>query len=647
MVPTLVFTDNGSTVLVTGSSIAPSVVMDKLEYQLVRLPSNYIQLVPTVAGATDIGKFGWGNVISPATANIDALYAALESIFTITPVDYATSALQTAGNATLVSILAEVIRELVSAEVTAATDAIVSKSILYGRNDAGYYTSIPATTEGHLEVAIHSPLLPFGSVHAEKLTPIFQSDAVYGINSQQELTTVSGSGAATVTDGMFTVSTGVTIYSQGVITSRKRARYRAGQGLVLRVTGKFSTPVADSYQVIGFGHGEDGIFFGYKNLEFGILYSHHGVRECRTLTITTASTTAENVTVTLNGVANLVAVTNSANIQRTVWELSLGTYVGWDAYPAGATVVFVKKSVGANAGAFTLTASTAVGTFALTKAGVASTDEFVAQTAWNGDRMLFGTDPTNSPSGVTLNPLSGQIAQFGLQYLGFGSFAVQLEYCPADGNNAVFSTVHTFRNPNSKTMPTFGNPSFPFTMAAYSAGSTTNLTVQAGSFGAFVEGSKMLHGPRFSYENSITTTTAAAYQCLFTVMNTRQYGGRANQVVINIISITGAVKHTQPVTIYLIKNGTLLGNPNFQPRSSNSSSLYDTAATTVTFAAGDQLIWVGQLGETGSFDHHFGNGDMNAEEVTLQPGEWITVAAKASTGTPAYTLASLNTREDQ
>jgi hypothetical protein len=194
-----------------------------------------------------------------------------------------------------------------SVDITSSTPATPTKSVIFAKQDSGVYTEIPSTAEGHLEVAIHSPLLPFGSIHAEKLTPVFQSDAVYGINAQQELTTTSLSGTATVVDGMFTVTTGVTIYAQGVINSRKRARYRAGQGLVLRVAGKFSTPVADSYQVIGFGHGEDGIFFGYKNLEFGILYSHHGVRECRTLTITTASTTNANATVTLNGVANLVA----------------------------------------------------------------------------------------------------------------------------------------------------------------------------------------------------------------------------------------------------------------------------------------------------------------------------------------------------
>ena len=38
---------------------------------------------------------------------------------------------------------------------------------------------------------------------------------------------------------------------------------------------------------------------------------------------------------------------------------------------------------------------------------------------------------------------------------------------------------------------------------------------------------------------------------------------------------------------------------------------------------------------------------MTMEEVTLQPGEWVTLCAKATTGTPSYVTGSINTREDQ
>ena len=40
-------------------------------------------------------------------------------------------------------------------------------------------------------------------------------------------------------------------------------------------------------------------------------------------------------------------------------------------------------------------------------------------------------------------------------------------------------------------------------------------------------------------------------------------------------------------------------------------------------------------------------GEYNAEEFTLQPGEWITLAAKSLAGTPSYVTGTINTREDQ
>jgi hypothetical protein len=128
-------------------------------------------------------------------------------------------------------------------------------------------------------------------------------------------------------------------------------------------------------------------------------------------------------------------------------------------------------------------------------------------------------------------------------------------------------------------------------------------------------------------------------------MNARYYAGRSNQAIINLLSASGALKHTSPCVFYLIKNGTLAGNPNFAQLASTSCSLWDTAATTVSYSSGDQLLWTGHLGDTGEIDHHFNGG--SAEDLTLQPGEWVTLAAKAVTGTPSYVTGSINTREDQ
>ena len=80
---------------------------------------------------------------------------------------------------------------------------------------------------------------------------------------------------------------------------------------------------------------------------------------------------------------------------------------------------------------------------------------------------------------------------------------------------------------------------------------------------------------------------------------------------------------------------------------STSSTVWDTAATAVSYSNNNQLIWTGHLGETGEIDHHFSSGDFNAEEITLQPGEWVTLAVKSVANNIAYATGALNTREDQ
>jgi len=537
-------------------------------------------------------------------------------------------------------------------EKTLISNVILKTTSLIGKTNIGDYKNIPVTNEGHLEVAIHDPLNPFGSVHVENLTPVFQTDAVYGINSGQVQTPVtSGSGTTTGDNNLFTVSSGTTIYSQAVLLGRKRLRYRAGQGIVGRFAGFFTIPVANSYQIAGFGTASDGVYFGHgdtndlTNTEFGILYVRGGVREVKTLTVSTGATSANNCTITLNGTVFTVPLTAASNIQRTVYEISTYTgYTGWDVYPASSTtVVFVRKSAGTTAGTQSFGAGTtgAAATIAVTKVGVASTDTFISQSDWNGDKL----DGTGA-SGASADWTKGNVFQIGIQYLGFGTLTFKVETASSN-NNPTWVTVHTVRIPNTLTHTSFTNPSFPFTMAAYSAGSTTDLSVKVGSFAGFIEGAKMLQGNRFSYFNQLTTVGATNLQALMTVMNTRYYSGKANQTVINLISVSGAIKHTSPVIYYLIKGGTLAGNPSFTALSTNSASVYDTAATTVTYTTGDQLLWTGHLGDTGEIDHHFGNGSYNAEELTLQPGEWITLAAKATTGTPSYVTGSINTREDQ
>lgn len=532
--------------------------------------------------------------------------------------------------------------------------AEIQEVLIGGVKDNNSASPVSLTPEGHLEVAIHAPTNPFGSVHVEELTPVFQTDAVYGLNTQQVVATTglsfgtgANSGAVTGANNLFKCETGTTQYSFATLQSRRRLRYRPGQGIVSRFAGFFSTPAANSIIVGGAGTGESGYFFGYNGTQFGILHSTGGVREIQTLTVTTASTATNNYVVTLPDTSTVsITATNNSSTVKTAYEISQGVFPGWKATAIGSTVVFLANSVGDKSGVFTLAqtgaGSPAAGTCVQTLAGAATTDTWYYQTAWNGDR-LDGSGGDNNPSGVTLDPTKGNVYQIGIQYLGFGAVAFAIEICPTNSNNPTFVTVHTIKFNNTRTAVTQSQPSFPFTMAAYSAGSTTNVSLSVGSFGGFIEGNRVSIGPRQTYfNNSGITSSTSAYTPIFTVKSNLVFNGRANQVVSRLLSLGGAAKSTTGLTtFFLIKDATLTGTPNFAAWSATSSTLVDTAATGCSFSDNGQVVFTAPIAESANFDINFAD-----TEITMQPGESYTLAVRSVTAT-ATCIGTLNIREDQ
>lgn len=511
------------------------------------------------------------------------------------------------------------------------------KVLLEGIDDSDTPRVLASTPEGHLEVAIHAPRLPFGSVHTEGLVPAVQSDAIYGLNAREHISSSASGGTVSAASNLFNVNTGTSAGAFATMQSRKRARYRPGQGVVGRFTALFSAPATNGIQIAGMGTAEAGLYFGYYLTGvFGILHVTGGVREIRTLTVTTKSSSSQNVTVTLNSTDYTVAVTNGADTNQTAYEISRGTYAGWSASSIGSTVVFLAADAGAKSGTYGLSGTGLAGTFAQTLAGANSTNNFIPQTSWNGD-PLDGT----GPSGFDLDPAYGNVFQINIQYLGFGSISFAVEVTTPDGNNTDFVVCHTLKFPNSRTSVTLSQPAFPFNITAYSGGSTTDISVKSGSYAIFTEGESVFHGNRFTIEGTSTLVDASAYRALVTLRNGLYYGGRANQVVTFLRSVAGAIKHNNPCFLYLIRNAALAGAPNFAALSTTSACYLDTSATTCTFSDRNQVIWSAPLGDTGNIDAVF--DDL----VSLQPGETVTLAAKSAFGAPSYVSMSLNTQEDR
>lgn len=519
----------------------------------------------------------------------------------------------------------------------------MSASLILGVADDTTTRAFRATAQGHLESEIHGPLGVVSGIETTSLTPIVQQSAVYGLNTDQITTSTLLSGSAAATNQLFTCKTGTTQFGYGVIQSRERAVYHSGQGIRTLLSAAFTTGVANSSQIAGYGSAEAGIYVGYLNADFGLYYTTNGRRAIVTLTINTASSTAENVTITLNGVPNTIAVTASGNIQRSVWELAQGTYNGWTVTPSGATLIFVMGAASpVTIGNFSITATTLAGTYALTQDGSVATTTFYAQDDWNND-PLNGT----GASGVTLNPSKINLYQIDTVLSG-GALTLSVDISPESGvNNPTMALAHVVPIANTLTGLNMTNASGPITIAAYSAGSTTDLTVTCGSMSAFHDGELRLTGNRYSYDRTLSATVTTALYPLFILHNTRSYKSRANQGVIRILSWSGALKHTQPGLFKMLRSTqlgqiTVAGNPNFAQFSSNAITYIDIASTAVTLTNNSQVVATQALAETSSFQKTFND----EERITLQPGEYLAVCGITTSGTANTASVAVTWRED-
>lgn len=128
-----------------------------------------------------------------------------------------------------------------------------------------------------------SNMSAFGTLETAELTPVFQSDFVYGTNTQLWNTAnYTGTGALVDTDtARLRIQCGTTNTGYAYITSRRILRYRAGQGTVVRMTPIFATGTANNIQLWGAGSissnlPQDGFFFGYNGTAFGIAHYNRG-----------------------------------------------------------------------------------------------------------------------------------------------------------------------------------------------------------------------------------------------------------------------------------------------------------------------------------------------------------------------------------
>ena len=456
----------------------------------------------------------------------------------------------------------------------------------------------------------------FGESSVAELTPVVQLQFPYNINPEQVDVHANNSGTVTQADNMAVLQSGTDAVARAEFHSIVPVKYNSGEGGLERFTSIFTTGVADSSQYVGIGDVSDGFYFGYSGTSFGLLKRRSGAPEIRIFAVTAASQTTENITIELDGDSDAtVAVTNqgadtASTRTLTANEIAAHDFsdvgTGWNAVAEGGSVVFVSFDSTSHSGSYSITASTATGTYVQLVVGSAPDETFVAQASWNGDVM-----DGSGPSGVTLDPTKGNVYQIKYQWLGFGPIFYFIEK-PSTGDPIL---VHTMEYANANLVPSVDNPTLPLSAMVVNTGNTSNLTVKTGSMGGFIEGKE----PDLGLLKSASVATVAVADTeipLISIKNKFDYQGKRNRVRVRI-NVIGVSNDAKDIIVKPHLNSILTG-ASFSDISTNTSVMaVDTTAT--AFSGGIEIFAI-ELNKDDSK-----NVSIKEFDFRLNPGDVLTM----------------------
>lgn len=462
----------------------------------------------------------------------------------------------------------------------------------------------------------------FGELLIAEKTPIAQLLAINGLTDKLEMFE-AGSGIATTSDSEFVVSTGVTPGSFASILSSREIPYRAGQGTEGNLSARFSPGVENSSQLAGLTSATDSLSFGCLGTQFGIRRRHNGFAEIQELQVTSATSTAGDVFITIDGTIYTVTVT-IATVEVNAIEISdslTSQVVGWIFSANGDTVVALQVNP-SPASSFDFALDTAVGTAAgwtQIKDGIVAEDEFIRQALWNVDKK------------PELDPIKGNVYTIMVQYLGYGGIPFFIE----NPKTRFPELVHVIEYPNKFIVPSLGDPTFRIGWTVSSTGSTDDLIVAGASALGAIQGKSVITEQPRALTKTLLSVNILPLN-LLTIRNRTVRGVRRNRSDTHLLMGSGFTDSTKGAVVDVILNATISGDPEFE--------YVDKVNSTTEFHSNGGLVVGGTT--IGSFTLPGGDIDLERLGVVLTFNQTVTFAVRVVATPASDVTATLAFQED-
>ena len=475
------------------------------------------------------------------------------------------------------------------------------------------------STRVRLSDIINIPNTAFGEILTATLTPRVNLQFPYNINPFL-VTTCLNHGTATVDQNRLKLSTGVGTNRSAELLSNLVLRYQPGQGNRERFTALFPDGEEGSEILVGVGGVSDGFFFGRMGKDFAFIRLFNGSQEMQTLTISTGSSDVESITITLDGDAVSVPVTDSSNVTTTANEIGAFDYsnigTGWFTKVAGDFVEFISFDAAPHTGVFSLSGATsAVGTFTQDAAGRIPQEEVIKQASWN-------VDPADGS--VVLEQIefaNGNVYDIRYQWLGFGNATGGLE----NAQTSRLVDVHIIEYAGKHQVPSINNPTLPLRVFVRNTTATRDTTVFVSSMAGFIEGIESRVGIRRGVSVSDVAVGSTEIP-LLTLHNRLIYNGVINRVRVRISLIIGSNESNQTGRLKFYRNVGLT-NASFVNINTPFSVLsVDTSADAV-----DVTVPLGVEEFTLPLAKSVTQPiDVDARDILLNPGDFFTVTGVAA-----------------
>lgn len=335
-----------------------------------------------------------------------------------------------------------------------------------------------------------------------------------------EIFTGANDGYVDIGTGMANFRIGESLLAYTSVRSRNFVPYSPGKGVTVRFTAAFNSGVANSLQLVGPYHAEDGFGVGYDGENFGVFHRYGRKQHIQKLSITSAASIAGTGSIVINGTPNIFRVDAAGNIWDDARNIAsgttfvensfFGTTILWETQAISGNVYFTRNSHGPITGEFSFNSGTTnlAATFSQFQSGVDGNLVWTYQSGFSYD-ALSGS----GPSSMTINPQKLNVYEVKYGWLG----ALPVKFSVANEVCQEFVPFHVTRWANLNETPHIEDPRFPVAYSVASVGSSTIMNLKGASVYAAVEGANSLKHKMFTFDNeqaaSTTETSILAVLC--------------------------------------------------------------------------------------------------------------------------------------